>query len=354
MVDFAGYALPIQYPSGVKSECEMTRNKSSLFDVSHMGQVRIHGPDAVKFVESVVVGDIAELKPGSGQLSLITNKNGGIIDDTVITMEENSVFMVINGACKEKDLKHMSAMLQDSGFDASIDHREDLSLMALQGPEAANVLEGLVDGVTLSKMLFMNATTAKVAGIDCGITRCGYTGEDGFELSVKHEDAPALMDKLLQNSNVVPAGLGARDTLRVEAGLCLYGQDIDENTTPVEGTLLWTVGKRRRKEGGFPGADIILDQIKAKPAMKRVGLVINGAPARSHTKIFATAEDDESIGEITSGTFSPTLGKPVAMGYLDKSCAKVGTTVYAQVRNKMIPAVVSKMPFVPAKYYRGN
>jgi len=353
MVDFAGYYLPLQYNAGVKSEVEQTRKAATLFDVSHMGQVKIHGPDRVKFLESLVVGDIEALAVGNSQLSLLTNEKGGIIDDTVITKETDFVGMVINGACKHKDLKHMQEQLASSGFDAAIEHLEDKALFALQGPKAAEVLSTLVEGVDLSSMLFMTSKPAKVAGLDCVLTRCGYTGEDGFEVSVDNANATALMQALLNNAVVSPAGLGARDTLRVEAGLCLYGQDIDETTTPIEGTLLWTIGKRRRAEGGFLGAEVILDQIKNKPARKRVGFVIHGAPARSHTQLFDKEDGETPVGEITSGTFSPILGKPVAMGFIDKALAKSGTDVFAKVRNKMIPAKVSKMPFVPANYYRG-
>ncbi len=357
LVEFAGYWLPLQYKEGVKAECEQTRSAATLFDVSHMGQVRIHGRDCVKFIESCVVGDIAALQPGQAALSLITNTKGGIIDDCVITKEAGTVGVVINGACKHKDLKHMGEMLHKSGMDAKIEHLEHLALFALQGPKAASALARIAEGVDFEHMLFMTAGKGRVAGIDVGVTRCGYTGEDGFELSVSNDKASALMQALLAETGgvVKPAGLGARDTLRVEAGLCLYGQDIDENTTPVEASLLWTIGKRRRAEGGFPGAKIILDQVKNKPPMKRVGFVVNGAPARSHTKLFAseTASDDQAIGEILSGTFSPTLGKPVAMGYVEQKYGANDTTVYAKVRNKMVPVLVSKMPFVPSNYYRG-
>lgn len=355
MVDFAGYYLPVQYPAGVKEECMHTRQAASLFDVSHMGQVRVHGADAVKFVESVVVGDIAALKPGESQLSLITNAKGGIIDDTVITKESQSVAMVLNGACKAKDLVHMESVLSSSGLDAKIERLDHLSLFALQGPQSASALGSMLEGIDLSSMLFMSQSCAKIAGIDCTVTRCGYTGEDGFELSVANDKASDLMEALLSKSEVKPAGLGARDTLRIEAGLCLYGQDIDEATTPVEATLMWTIGKRRRQEGGFTGSDVIMDQFKSKSATKkRVGFSFEGRqPARTHTMLYAEQEGGDPIGEITSGTFSPVLGAPVAMGYIAKDLSKAGTQVFAQVRNKRIPAQVSKMPFVPANYFRG-
>lgn len=354
MVPFAGYYLPLQYSEGVKTECIHTRTKASLFDVSHMGQVRITGSDSVKFIESIVVGDIESLKPGNSQLSLITNEEGGIIDDTVITKEDTDVVgMVINGACKHKDLAHMKDFLSKNNLNANIEHFENLSLFALQGPEAATALTHLT-GNDLSSMLFMTQKKMKVAGLDCTVTRCGYTGEDGFEISVENKHAPELMDALINTKDVKPAGLGARDTLRVEAGLCLYGIDIDETTSPIDAGLLWTIGKRRRTEGGFVGADKILDRWKNKAnKKKRVGLVVNGPPARAHTVLYGQAEGGEPIGEITSGTFSPQLAKPIAMGYVDKKFAKSGTEIYAQVRNKRVSVTTSKMPFIPAQYYRG-
>ncbi|GBG28680.1 Aminomethyltransferase, mitochondrial [Hondaea fermentalgiana] len=354
LVDFAGYWLPLQYPAGVKAECLHTRNEASLFDVSHMGQVRITGPDAVAFVESIVVGDIANLKSNEARLSLITNDHGGIIDDTVITRFDDFVGMVINGACKHKDLKHMHARLEDSKLDAKIEHLEDLALFALQGPKAAIVMDRLANDLTVSAMNFMEARVGKIGGVDCTLTRCGYTGEDGFEISVSNSEANKIMDLLLEQEEVAPAGLGARDTLRLEAGLCLYGNDIDETTTPVGARLVWTVSKPRCAEGGFPGAETIQAQMKdktQKPPRVRVGLVVDGAPARSHVEIY-DAEGKEAIGEITSGTFSPILGKPVAMGYVDRAFMKAGTEVTCKVRKKFVPATISKMPFLPAKYYR--
>ncbi len=354
LVDFAGYWLPLQYPAGVKQECLHTRSDASLFDVSHMGQVTITGGDAVKFVESVVVGDIEALEPGQATLSLITNEKGGIIDDTVVARGENgTVEMVINGACKHKDLKHMHELLSASSFDAQINHLETLSLFALQGPKAAGYVQSLVpSSMDISKMAFMTSAKTQVGGIDVSLTRCGYTGEDGFELSVDNSKASDLMKLLLKDPVLAPAGLGARDTLRVEAGLCLYGIDITENTGPVEAGLLWTIGKRRRAEKGFTGADIIVDSIKNKPPRKRVGMVIHGPPARAHVELYAEDNKEKPIGEITSGTFSPVLGKPVAMGYVNKEFSKSNTKILAKVRNKFVPATVSKMPFVPANYYR--
>jgi len=300
MVEFAGYYLPVQYPKGVKQEHLHTRSSSSLFDVSHMGQVRIHGPDRLKFVEKIVVGDIENLAQGHSQLSVITNEEGGIIDDTIITKEGDFIGMVVNGACKEKDLNHFKEQIK--GFDAEIEHLDDRSLFALQGPKSMEALQSIIN-VDLSMMSFMTAQDVEINGISCGLARGGYTGEDGFEISVKSSDAKDLMNMLLEHDAVEPCGLGARDSLRLEAGMCLYGNDLDETTSPVEGSLLWVIGKRRRKEGGFLGFDKIKEQIKNKPSRKRVGLIINGPPARSHVELFD--EQNNACGEITSGTFSP-------------------------------------------------
>jgi len=283
---------------------------------------------------------------------MITNEKGGIIDDTVVTKFSDSVGMVINGACKHKDLEHLTKMLEKSSFNASIEHLDNLSLFALQGPKAASALTRICEGFDMREMLFMAFEKAKINGIECTVTRCGYTGEDGFELSVSNDQAPALMESLLDLDEVKPAGLGARDTLRIEAGLCLYGNDIDEDTTPVEAGLLWTIGKRRRKEANFPGANVILQQIKDKPQKKRVGLVVDGPPARAHVELYDESKE-KKIGEITSGTFSPTMEKPIAIGYVAREFSKVDSVVYAKVRKNFAPAKITKMPMVPARYYRG-
>mmetsp|Transcript_21958 Transcript_21958/g.26753 ORF Transcript_21958/g.26753 Transcript_21958/m.26753 type:complete len:422 (+) Transcript_21958:114-1379(+) len=348
MVEFAGYYLPVQYPKGVKQEHLHTRESASLFDVSHMGQVKIYGPDRVKFVEKLVVGDIQALEEGHSQLSVITNENGGIIDDTIITKEADHIAMVVNGACKQKDLAHFQEKIQD--FDATLEHLEHRSLFALQGPKSMHALQCIIN-VDLSKMAFMTSADVEIGGISCGLARGGYTGEDGFEVSVDSTQAPELMKLLLDQDGVEPCGLGARDSLRLEAGMCLYGNDLDENTTPVEGSLLWVIGKRRREEGGFLGFDKIAEQIKNKPSRKRVGLMIDGPPARAHVELFDENQDTVR-GEITSGTFSPCLKKPIAMGYVEKGLTKSGTKLFAKVRNKMVPATVVKMPFVPNKYYK--
>jgi aminomethyltransferase len=325
MVPFAGYELPVQYEKyGVKTEHIHTRSigKAGLFDVSHMGQIKWYGKDAGKFIERLVVGDILSLKSGEGKLSLIMNENGGIVDDTVITKYDDHIYMVVNGACKYKDMEHFKKYWAKD-LDVKMDYLEDRQLLALQGKGAVSVLEKLAPSLNLKTMNFMtgidNVTVAGISGIR--VTRCGYTGEDGFEISVDSKNAVALANSILKNTDVIPTGLGCRDSLRLEAGLCLYGNDLDESINPVEGALVWTIGgpkSRRRIEQGFLGADKFLNKDGSlKPiTKKRVGLLGMTAPARSHTDIY---DDDGKmkIGEVTSGGFGPTLNKPLAMGYVD-------------------------------------
>ena len=364
MVPFAGYELPVQYEGyGVKKEHEWTRSegKASLFDVSHMGQINWYGKDAVKFIEKVVCGDIASLKSGEGKLSLIMNENGGIMDDTVISNAGEFIYMVVNGACKHKDMEHfnkyMSEAINKEGLDVTMEYMHDQQLLALQGPGAASSLSTLCPSIDFNKMPFMAGTIATVAGIDnCRVTRCGYTGEDGFEISVNFSNAPALMEALLSHDAINPCGLGARDSLRLEAGLCLYGNDLDENTNPVEGALTWTIGgpkTRRRKEQGFLGADKFLtsEGKLIKQQRKRIGIAGMKAPARDHTEIY-TSDGETILGQVTSGGFGPTFGKPLAMGYVPPEYAKDGTELNVKVRGKMQPCVVTKMPFVETKYFR--
>ncbi|RVE70301.1 hypothetical protein OJAV_G00063120 [Oryzias javanicus] len=354
MVNFAGWSMPVQYKDSHIVSHMHTREHCSIFDVSHMLQTKVHGKDRVKFMESLVVADVAELKNNQGTLSLFTNEKGGIIDDLIVTKtDQGYLYVVSNAGCAEKDSVHMKVRLAEfkaAGFDVDLEFLDE-ALIAVQGPSMSRVLqEGLKDN--LNKLTFMTSTVATVFGIpDCRITRCGYTGEDGVEISVSHLRAVELTEKLLANSEVKLAGLAARDSLRLEAGLCLYGNDIDETTTPVEATLVWTIGKRRRQLKDFPGAEIIVPQIKAKTSRKRVGLVSTGPPVRQHTPILSP--DGKVIGEVTSGCPSPCLKKNVAMGYVDSPFAKNGTDVQVEVRKKAVPAVVSRMPFVPTNYYMG-
>ncbi|KAG7279886.1 hypothetical protein CRUP_016213, partial [Coryphaenoides rupestris] len=335
MVGFAGWSMPVQYKD------------------SHISKV--HGKDRIKFMESLVVADIAELQDNQGTLTLFTNDKGGIIDDLIVTKaDQGYLYVVSNAGCADKDSALMKSRLAEfkaAGLDVDLEFL-DQALIALQGPSMSRVLQaGMKED--LGKLTFMTSALATVFGIpDCRVTRCGYTGEDGVEISVPLSRVVELSEKLLANSEVKLAGLGARDSLRLEAGLCLYGNDIDDTTTPVEATLVWTIGKRRRQARDFPGADIIVPQIKAKTARKRVGLLSTGPPVRQHTPILSP--DGKVIGEVTSGCPSPCLKKNVAIGYVEAAFAKNGTAVQVEVRKKAVPAVISKMPFVPTNYYTGN
>ncbi|XP_075688124.1 aminomethyltransferase, mitochondrial [Rhinoderma darwinii] len=350
MVEFAGWSLPVQYKDSHVASHLHTRQRCSLFDVSHMLQTRIHGKDRVAFIESLVVGDIAELKEDQGTLSLFTNESGGIIDDLIVTnTSDGHLYVVSNAGCAEKDSAHMQNKLQEfRGRDVALDV-VDCALLALQGPSTANVLQaGLSDD--LSKLSFMTGVTTSVFGISgCRVTRCGYTGEDGVEISVPGSRAVELAERLLQSSEVKLAGLAARDSLRLEAGLCLYGNDIDETTSPVEATLLWTLGKRRRTAMDFPGASVIVPQIKGKVTRKRVGLTSVGPPVRQHAPILNL--EGRVIGEVTSGCPSPCLRRNVAMGYVEPEYAKSGTALRLEVRKKMVDGETCKMPFLPSRYY---
>ncbi|XP_026115375.1 aminomethyltransferase, mitochondrial-like [Carassius auratus] len=355
MVEFAGWSMSVQYKDSHINTHMHTRQHCSIFDVSHMLQTKVHGRDRVKFIESLIVGDIAELKDNQGTLSLFTNTKGGIMDDLIVTKtDQGYLYVVSNAGCADKDSAHMQARLQEfkaAGHDVDLEFMEE-SLIALQGPSMAQVLQKGV-GDDLRKLTFMTSVLTPVFGIQgCRVTRCGYTGEDGVEISVPSEDVVSLTEKLLADGEVKLAGLGARDSLRLEAGLCLYGNDIDETTTPVEASLVWTIGKRRRQAQDFPGADIIVPQIKAKTLRKRVGLISAGPPVRQHTPILSS--DGRVIGEVTSGCPSPCLKQNVAMGYVEAGFSKVGTSIQVEVRKKAVQAVVSKMPFVPTKYYMGQ
>ncbi|MGF1692223.1 glycine cleavage system aminomethyltransferase GcvT [Photobacterium kagoshimensis] len=352
MVPFAGYDMPVQYALGVRKEHLHCREHAGLFDVSHMGQVRLHGADAAKAIEALVPVDIIDLPEGKQRYAFFTNEQGGILDDLMVTNFGDHLFVVVNAACKEQDIAHIQAHLP---ADVELEIIEDRALLALQGPKAANVLARLNPAV--SDMVFMDATKIDLLGVECYVSRSGYTGEDGYEISVPNDKAEALARELLAFSEVEWIGLGARDSLRLECGLCLYGHDIDTTTTPVEASLLWGISKARRADGeragGFPGADLVLEQIKTKDvARKRVGLLGQSkAPVREGSKLFDAA--DNEIGIVTSGTFGPSKGAPVAMAYVKTDCAVIGTEIFAEVRGKKLPMTVEKMPFVPQRYYRG-
>ena len=346
MVPFAGYEMPVQYADGILAEHRWTREKAGLFDVSHMGQATIRGDGRVAALEALIPGDVAALGPGRMRYSMLTNDDGGILDDIIVTNVGDYLFLVVNAACKEADLAHLRAGLPAGCELAELPER---ALLALQGPAAADVISKFAPGA--ETLGFMNAAPFVVDGSALAITRSGYTGEDGFEISIPSGDALRIAEMLLGDDAVVPIGLGARDSLRLEAGLCLYGHDIDETTTPIEAGLAWTISKRRREEGGFPGAERILKQIADGPARKRVGLAPEGrAPAREHAEVVDA--QGTRVGIVTSGGFGPTLGAPVAMGYVDTAHAAVDTPLDILVRDKPRPARVAKMPFVPHRYYK--
>ena len=352
MVPFAGYEMPVQYPPGVKQEHLHCRAAAGLFDVSHMGQIRLRGANADQALEALVPVDIIDLPSGKQRYALFTDENGGILDDLMVSRFDDHLFLVVNAACKAQDISHLQANLPD---DVEVEVIEDRTLVALQGPKAAEALARLNPDV--AKMVFMDARAIPLDGIDCLVSRSGYTGEDGYEISIPAEDAPGLCRTLLAMDEVEPIGLGARDSLRLESGLCLYGHDITPDTTPVTASLTWAISKVRRQDGsrpgGFPGADIILPQIGCTElARKRVGLIGQGrAPVREGALLVDTHGDE--IGIVTSGSFGPSVGKPVAMGYIDSGFATLDSEVYALVRGKLLPMNVAKMPFVEQRYYRG-
>ena len=344
MVPFAGYSMPVHYGVGVLAEHLHTRTAASLFDVSHMGQLSLHGAGAAAALETMVPGDFLALKPGHQRYTLLLNEAGGILDDLMVANYGDRLLIVANASRKEADAHHLA-----QGVPASLglEQHPDRALLALQGPAAAAVMATLCPGG--AALPFMGVLEASIAGISAWISRSGYTGEDGFEISVAATDAEALATALLAQPGVLPAGLGARDSLRLEAGLCLYGQDIDELTTPVEANLSWAIGKRRRAEGGFTGAAVIQDQLENGPTRLRVGLRPSGpAPARALTPI--VTPDGMSAGNVTSGGFSPTLKAPIAMGYVRHGLSAPGTPLHLLVRNTPLPATVVTLPFVATHY----
>ncbi len=357
MVPFAGYDMPVQYPLGVLKEHLHTRQSAGLFDVSHMGQVRLtpksgNVKDAALALEALVPMNLLDLGLSRQRYAFFTNDTGGILDDLMVANRGDHLFVVVNAACKGADFEHMKKYLSDS---CKLEMIEDRALIALQGPKAETVLARLAPEVT--DMRFMDVATVTLNGSECWISRSGYTGEDGYEISVPEADTVALTRALLAFEEVEPIGLGARDSLRLEAGLCLYGHDIDTETTPVEGNLVWAMQKARRaggeRAGGFPGADVILDQLANGCARKRVGIKPDGrAPMRDGTPLFATEDASDAMGSITSGGFGPTVGHPVAMGYVDSAHAATGTTIFAELRGKRLPATIVNLPFTPANFKR--
>lgn len=355
MVPFAGYDMPVQYPTGILAEHLWTRENAGLFDVSHMGQAFLIGPDhetTARALEALAPADFVGLKPGQQRYSQLLNDEGGILDDFMVARspdpaEDGMLALVVNAACKEQDYAHVAARLPKTVRLLRADHR---ALLALQGPKAAEVLARHCPDT--ADMPFMTVRTTRFDGIPVNVSRSGYTGEDGYEISVANAHAEEIASALLRATEVKPIGLGARDSLRLEAGLCLYGHDIDVTTSPVEAGLVWSIQKRRREEGGFPGADRIRRELAEGVARRRVGILPEGkAPAREGTEI-ADAEG-RVIGTVTSGGFGPSLGGPLAMGYVEAASAEVGAAVQLMVRGKALPARIVPMPFVPQRYFRG-
>ena len=356
MVPFAGYEMPVQYKLGVMKEHLHTRAAAGLFDVSHMGQVILHGddPETVALaLETLVPVSVAGLAEGRQRYGLFTNDQGGIEDDLMIANRGDHLFLVVNAACKEADVARLRAGLEPAGV--RVEYIEDRALLALQGPGAEAALSALNPAV--AEMRFMDVATVELMGAEAWVSRSGYTGEDGYEISVPESAAVALAEALLAQEAVEPIGLGARDSLRLEAGLCLYGHDIDTTTTPAAANLLWAIQKVRRADGaragGFPGADIILPEIATGAPSVRVGLKPEGrAPMREGIDLYDTDAGGEAVGRITSGGFGPTVGGPVAMGYVPAERSTPGTRLYGEVRGKRLPVEVVTLPHVKQSYKR--
>jgi aminomethyltransferase len=346
VVDFAGWALPVQYPAGIMAEHRHCREQAVLFDVSHMGQVLIHGDGAALAFERLVPGNITGLGEGRARYTLLTNEAGGVLDDLIVARVAGGLFVVVNAGCRDADIAHLRAALEP---DHRVEELSERGLLALQGPEAAAVLARLAPAT--AEMAFMQTLETEVGGLACRVGRQGYTGEDGFEISVAASETEALARRLLAEPEVLPAGLGARDSLRLEAGLCLYGHELGPEITPVEAQLNWTIAKRRREQGGFAGERTILDQLANGPARKLVGIRPEGrAPAREGTPIHDSA--GAAIGSITSGGFGPTVGGPVALGFVESAHAAAATELQLMIRGRPHPARVTALPFVPHRYRR--
>ena len=344
MVDFAGWSMPVQY-SGIIEEHTQCREKAALFDVSHMGQVELRGSYTAKSLEKLVPSNIDGMREGKARYTLLTNEDGGIMDDLIVSNAGDHLYLVVNAAMRDQDMGHLRAALSDVDVVELIDR----ALVAVQGPKAEAVVAAFVPKV--GDLGFMETVMCDWTGISCRISRLGYTGEDGFEISLPDSSAREVVTALLDHPDVGPAGLGARDTLRLEAGLCLYGNDIDGTTSPVEANLPWTIQKRRREEGGFHGADRILAELASGPSRKLVGILPDGrAPVRQGTEICTNG--GQIIGAVTSGGFGPTTGGPISMGYVDSNYAGSGTSVILKVRNREVIGTIVELPFVPHNYKR--
>lgn len=351
MIPFAGYDMPVQYPMGIKKEHLHTREKAGLFDVSHMGQVKLKGEKAAQALEALVPVDIIDLPLLKQRYALFTNYKGGVLDDLMVTCIDDGLFLVVNAACKEQDIAHLKANLDSS---VTVEVLDDKALLALQGPEAKNVMAKLAPESQF--MTFMTAKSLEIGGINCFVTRSGYTGEDGFEISVAKDQAVDLAKMLLAEEAVEWIGLGARDSLRLEAGLCLYGHELTTEITPIEASLNWAISKARRPDGvragGYPGADVIGGQMLSGAPRKRVAILPQGKmPVRDGAEIIT--EDETLVGIVTSGGFGPSLNVPIAMALLDTDAAQGQQPLFAMVRGKAIPVEITSLPFVKQNYYRG-
>ena len=355
MTEFAGYEMPIQYGLGILGEHQHTRAKAGLFDVSHMGQVILRGrsyTETALALEKLLPTDVLGLEVGRQRYGLLTTNSGGILDDLMFSNRGDHIFIVLNAACKNSDIKHLKSLLEPEILVEEVLNR---ALIALQGPASETVLGELNPQV--KNMKFMDVETLLVSGVECWISRSGYTGEDGFEISIPAADAELVTRSILSNENVEFIGLGARDSLRLEAGLCLYGHDINQATTPVEASLTWAIQKVRRangeRAGGFIGSKIILKQLDEGTERKRVGfLPQTRAPMREGVEVFETERSKDTIGIITSGGYGPTVGHPVAMGYIDSKYAQNKNNLFGELRGKRVPVKVSKIPFVPLNFKR--
>jgi len=351
MVPFAGYAMPVQYPAGIIAEHRQCRDSAALFDVSHMGQLRLVGPDSAAALETLVPQDVLDLPAGKQRYAFFTNAAGGLLDDLMITRRADDLFLVVNAGCKDADTRHL---VTEIGHRCQIVPMPDHALLALQGPKAVDALARINGGV--AALTFMSGGHFALAGADCFVTRSGYTGEDGFEISVPATHAIALARTLLAQPEVGAAGLGARDTLRLEAGLCLYGHDIDTATTPVEAGLTWAMQKVRRpggaRAGGYTGQDALGAQLTQGATTRRIGLTgLERTPVREGAPL--VDGHGHPVGRVTSGTVGPSVGQPIAMGYVAADHAGIGSELFAEVRGKRVPMRVTAMPFAPHRYFRG-
>jgi len=352
MVGFAGYQLPVQYPAGILAEHRHTRDAASLFDVSHMGQVKVRGAEAARWVEALVTADLQALEPGQTRYTLLLNDFGGTIDDLLVSRPSGdrsgeTLLLVFNAARKAVDTNYLATRL---GPAVTVEPQRGRALLALQGPASAQVMARLAPAS--GKLGYMRQATMEVAGVECWVGRSGYTGEDGFEISVPSEEAQDLAERLLAEAEVAPAGLGARDTLRLEAGLCLYGHELDETISPAEAGLTWTIGKRRREAADFPGAKRILREMTDGASRRRVGLLVEGrAPLRDGVRLLS--RDGGAAGVVSSGGFAPSLERPIAMAYVAPGYAETGTELLGELRGRQVAATVTKLPFLPPRTARG-